>query len=143
MNTLLLLSALALADVDSFDWTPYVLSPESEARASRYVECEARNVRASDNVSLGCLQVEIRRQDKKLNRTYQSVMRRLSHPEKARLRRLERAWIAKRDRRCERLGGGTWGGSGGAVVWESCYLDETIMRTIWLERYRVTKRGPV
>jgi uncharacterized protein YecT (DUF1311 family) len=143
MGLVLLLTAIAFqpwpADVE-----PYFHSDESHARVSeQFNECMARNVRVIDAITLDCLGDEIDRQDARLNRTYQIVMRRLPPGKREKLRKLERAWIVHRDRYCYRIGGGPWRGSLGDVNLHECRLDETIKRTIWLEQYprRITARA--
>jgi uncharacterized protein YecT (DUF1311 family) len=85
---------------------------------------------------LACDSAETAKQDRSLNWTYQKVMKRLSRPERAKLRGLERAWIARHDSDCFRSSGGKWGGTRGSIEYSGCILEETIKRTIWLERYR-------
>jgi uncharacterized protein YecT (DUF1311 family) len=85
---------------------------------------------------MDCNGAENMRQDAKLNQTYRRVMGRLNPAQKAALRALQRDWIVQRDAGCHDDSGAEDGGTAAAINYSSCILDQTIMRTIWLERYR-------
>jgi uncharacterized protein YecT (DUF1311 family) len=62
-------------------------------------------------------------------------MARLNQRGRNRLRTLQRAWIVARDKQCLEhpdLEGGTLD----LIIIDSCFLNATIARTIWLDRYR-------
>jgi uncharacterized protein YecT (DUF1311 family) len=83
----------------------------------------------------GCARDEYQRQDRRLNMTYQAAM--ATQPDRARtsLRQLQRRWIVKRDRVCLAKRSEYEGGSMAPLVYFTCMMDETIMRTTWLRRY--------
>lgn len=83
-----------------------------------------------------CNSEENDRQDGRLNQAYGMVMRQLPAPKKAALRQSERAWIRQRDLGCKRDAEVEAGGTIYNVMLSGCILDETIKRTLFLERYR-------
>lgn len=82
-----------------------------------------------------CEQVEIQYQDHVLNETYTRIMRKLPPDKRLILRNLEREWILLRDNKCPSPSDEL--GLSGIVDALQCRLDETIHRTLWLERYGV------
>ena len=80
-----------------------------------------------------CLGAEQDIQERLLNRTYLATMRRLSPLHKALLRQEERAWISAREEQCALPEGSK--GTSNLVDSLDCRLEETIRRTILLERY--------
>lgn len=110
-----------------------------EKRLSRdYNECMATGDAAGGVTSamMDCTGAEIDRQDARLNQAYVMVMRPLPAMKKAALRTLQRAWIKQRDARCTRAAKQDEGGTGAAMAYQGCILDETIKRTIFLENYK-------
>jgi uncharacterized protein YecT (DUF1311 family) len=85
---------------------------------------------------MDCLGTEIDLQDARLNQAYKMVMMRLGPAAKTRLRASERTWIKARNVDCKRSAARDGGGTASALGYNSCILDATIKRTIWLERYR-------
>ncbi|PXA97302.1 hypothetical protein DMC47_14505 [Nostoc sp. 3335mG] len=85
---------------------------------------------------MDCTGAENMRQDARLNQTYRTVMARLNPAQKTALRALQRDWIVQRDAGCRDDADVENGGSAAAINYSSCILDQTILRTIWLERYR-------
>jgi uncharacterized protein YecT (DUF1311 family) len=83
-----------------------------------------------------CTSLELERQDGRLNQAYVMVMNRLGAAGKAKLRSAQRAWINVRDRTCDAAGKEYDGGTFAPIAYMSCKTDETIKRTLWLERYR-------
>lgn len=114
--------------------TASVASPSDiDKRKSRaYSAC----IDASGGVTvemLDCNGAELDMQDARLNQAYRMVMARLAPAQKTHLRTLQRKWLVTRERRCsfpEETG------TLGTVMRSGCFLDETIARTIWLERYK-------
>jgi uncharacterized protein YecT (DUF1311 family) len=134
MKTSILLAALAMPLAAQAQWPKPV-----EARLTReYRDCMAGGAAAQGQTLAMkvCQSEEIERQDARLNQAYAMVMRRLSPKRKAALRRSERAWIARRDARCEAAARRYEGGTASGLEYQGCYLRETIARTLWLERYR-------
>lgn len=85
---------------------------------------------------MSCLGEENMRQDARLNGAYKAAMQRLNAAQKTQLRNAERAWIGQRARRCDSAQQEAGGGSASGLVYSNCFLDETIRRTIWLQRHK-------
>jgi uncharacterized protein YecT (DUF1311 family) len=83
-----------------------------------------------------CAYEEYTRQDARLNQAYVMTMRRQAAVGKTKLRGSQRAWIKERDVKCAAERGEYEGGSIAPLIFHSCMTDETIRRTLWLERYR-------
>lgn len=78
-----------------------------------------------------CVNIELTRQDARLNRAYKAAMDRRSTAPKASLRNVQRAWIRQRDTECsENLTGGTID----MIERASCHLSMTTIRAVELER---------
>lgn len=113
---------------------------ETAAAAKRYSadyeECRETAPRGID--LWGCAIEEARIQDRQLNLAYRKLLGRLPGSQAAVVRRGQRAWVAERDRECRApdldFGYFDPGGERGSNPW--CVIDKTILRTIWLERYR-------
>lgn len=85
---------------------------------------------------LDCIGAEIDQQDARLNQAYVMVMRPLPKAKKGVLRQLQRTWIKRHDAKCKRDADAEGGGSLAGIIYSSCFLDETIKRTIFLENYK-------
>ena len=59
---------------------------------------------------------------------------RLTPPRIAELRRAERGWITARKRHCDLAAKEGEGGSIATLLYGQCMIDETVRRTLWLER---------
>lgn len=134
MRTMIILSSLFAS------WTAVAeTQPEVEARYSPAFNQCMQTGDAAQGVTLGmmnCLGTEIDVQDARLNQAYKMVMARQSAAGKSRLRSSERAWIKQRNMTCKTQSDRDGGGTLSAITYNSCILDETIKRTIWLERYK-------
>lgn len=132
-------SAAALSGAMLFADAPSHAQTRSEIEA-RHTPAYDRCMRSGDarrgvtSAILDCIGAEIDLQDRRLNTTYRTLLRRLSPQQGAALRRSERLWIAQRDARCERKSQAAEGGTLGSIIYSSCVLDETIGRTLWLGR---------
>ncbi len=112
---------------------------EIEKRHTKaYNECVNYGTAAEGNQSAmnACAADEYVRQDGRLNQAYIMVMQRLKQNAKTKLRTSQRAWIKQRDRICRAERAEYEGGSIAPLIFHSCMTDETIKRTIWLEKYR-------
>lgn len=111
---------------------------EVEARYTpHYGQCQSTGD-AADGVTTAiaaCIADELRLQDGALNAEYQRILRLLPADRAGRLRETERAWIVSRDRDC--AAEARTGGTIDRINGPSCLLDETIRRTIILERMGV------
>lgn len=82
-----------------------------------------------------CSYAESQRLDVRLNAAYRAAMTRLPNAAaRARLRALQRRWLATRYRGCDR-DMRREGGTLGLVIADGCALDEGMRRIAWLERY--------
>ena len=80
-----------------------------------------------------CNDDELVRQNVALNAAYRSAMARRTTAQRENLRAQERVWIKQRDKLGQQVDGD---GTDGLLISDGCYLDETIRRTIWLEKLR-------
>ena len=92
--------------------------------------------RGVTSAMMSCLGEENDRQDVRLNGAYKAAMKRLGGAQKTKLRAGQRAWIGQRDSTCTKTAEEAGGGSMSGIVYSNCFLDETIKRTIWLERHK-------
>lgn len=110
--------------------------PEIDARyTSPYRRCLARpdlNTILRDQ----CNAQEMKRQDARLNAVWAVTFKRLPPARQPALRSAERAWIADRQKHCLLQSKEAEGGTLEAIEYSSCMVDETIRRTIWLEKLR-------
>ena len=93
-------------------------SPYSKA----YTEC------ITSSPPNGCIEAELKIQDKKLNRAYQALKHRIQPQRIPQLKAMQRAWIQYRDKKCD-FYNYPQRGSGGITDSLQCLLDETIKRT--------------
>jgi uncharacterized protein YecT (DUF1311 family) len=85
---------------------------------------------------MDCNGLENIRQDERLNHAYRTAMARLQPGQKAVLRLSERKWLQQRKKVCQDAANSAGGGSASGLIYSSCFLDETVKRKIWLQRYR-------
>jgi uncharacterized protein YecT (DUF1311 family) len=108
-----------------------------EARYTKaYSECMNSDEGMSTYGMLDCISKEVAIQEPQLNAVYAAKMAELPAKRKIALRKLERQWIKDRNARCNEAAAEYEGGTAAPVAYNSCYLSETVKRTIWLERYR-------
>ena len=89
------------------------------------------------NAGLGqCLELEIERQEGRLNQAYRMVMARLPAARKAALLRSERAWVKARKRECDAVYREMEDGTGAGPAQLTCESVRAAERTSWLERFR-------
>jgi uncharacterized protein YecT (DUF1311 family) len=106
----------------------------------RYSKDFSRCMEGSEGQStygmLDCINKELQKQDAALNATYKKLMARLTPARQKKLRQLQRDWIKRRDAVASESAAEWEGGTGAPVAYKSALLQETVRRTIWLERYR-------
>lgn len=116
-------------------------SPSADAAARAYSQAYARCLRVGDaakGVSVAmasCANLELGRQDKRLNAAYAAVMGRLSPTARESLRVQQRAWIKRRDTECQE---GLTGGTIDMVERAECHLERTASRADELQRMGAT-----
>jgi uncharacterized protein YecT (DUF1311 family) len=117
----------------------FAADPAIEKRYTKdYADC-MENGPASEGVQPAmnaCAYDEYTRQDGRLNQAYVMVMKRQSTAGKKTLRTLQRAWLQRRDKKCDAERSRYEGGSIAPLIFHTCMTNETINRTLWLERYR-------
>ena len=136
-----MLVALILSALPAFAFPPIQSladaprkQPQIEARyTADYRNClsdPALNTISQDQ----CNAAEISRQDAALNATWKATLARLAPARVAELRQAERHWIAARKGYCDRAAKEGEGGTIATLLYGQCMIDETIRRTLWLER---------
>jgi uncharacterized protein YecT (DUF1311 family) len=115
------------------------VSPEVQARYTKaFKTCTTTGdaARGIQPAMTGCAGLEAERQDKILNTTYGRVMSKRTKPAQSKLRLLQRNWIKQRDAICQEAQAEYEGGTMAPQVFYTCLANESIKRTIWLERYK-------
>ena len=79
-----------------------------------------------------CTAAQYQAADKKLNQTYQEALKRASGPQRERLKKAQRAWVALRDADCTVLSSGAEGGSLQPTLRNQCLSDKTVERESFL-----------
>jgi uncharacterized protein YecT (DUF1311 family) len=111
--------------------TPLLAAPSAEAYYSKtYTACMAKGLSTAE--MRDCQNAEYADWDKALNGVYQTVMASRSAAEKIQLRDDERAWLKRTKARCDHAGDSEAGGTLQPIEVQGCYLDETILRTVYL-----------
>jgi uncharacterized protein YecT (DUF1311 family) len=106
---------------------------------ARHLSAEYHRCFAQDSSTAGmgqCLELELERQEGRLNQAYRMVMLRLPAPRKASLLTSERAWVKARQRECDRAYREMEGGTGDGAASLMCLSVRAAERTAWLERFR-------
>lgn len=84
-----------------------------------------------------CVIAEYGRQDDRLNATYRTTMQQQQNlAAKAKLRDLQRRWLAARGRLCAKQAAEAGDGTLGPMTMDSCFLAEAVRRTAYLEAYK-------
>ena len=79
-----------------------------------------------------CQSAEYDAWDKTLNQVYQTLMASRAPAAQTQLRDDERAWLARTQQKCDHAGDAEAGGTLQPIEIEACYLDEHILRTVYL-----------
>jgi uncharacterized protein YecT (DUF1311 family) len=79
--------------------------------------------------------------DRKLNQTYQALMKRFSPDQQGLLKASEKAWLGYRDAQCRMVGSGVEGGSAQPMVTADCLGDLTTARVKELSRQLTCQEG--
>jgi uncharacterized protein YecT (DUF1311 family) len=82
-----------------------------------------------------CSNVEEMRQDHLLNEAYRLKMARLSSPRRAALQASERTWVKRRKAFCDSYVTRD-GGTAQLLFMDSCYMNTTIHRTLFIQRFK-------
>ncbi len=138
MRRALGLAVIALA----FGAAEHAHAVRPDPLAARYTKAYDRCLntgdaaRGVDPAMQQCNADELARQDARLNQAYGAAMARLSPAARADLRLHERAWIRHRDQVCQRYAPNGSNGTIAYLEYAICQIDETIRRTIRLEKLR-------
>lgn len=108
----------------------------------RYAQCLDTGSAAQGvtTAMVDCIVAELRLQDGALNAEYQRVMSVLPAPQAVLLRARQRRWINERDGKCRAAASS--GGSIDRLNGPACVLQETVRRTIELERIAPPPTAP-
>lgn len=101
-------------------------------------ECESAPENGGTLQQALCYRDEATRQDRRLNETWARIIARLPPTRRVALRQSERRWIKQRDEDCrdeseERDG---FVSTTTKYMFNVCYAEASIRRTIWLEHFR-------
>ncbi|HEX4736200.1 MAG TPA: lysozyme inhibitor LprI family protein [Allosphingosinicella sp.] len=83
-----------------------------------------------------CIELEVERQEGRLNEAYRLVISRLPAARQAALRASERAWVKARRAECDRIYREMEGGTGDGLALDTCLAVRAVGRTAWIERFR-------
>lgn len=92
-------------------------------------ECASANTQAEMNA---CTAEQYQAADKKLNQTWQDVLKRAEPTQRDLLKKAQTAWIALRDADCAFLSSSTHGGSVQPMINSQCLTDKTTEREAFL-----------
>ena len=111
------------------------LNPAVEKRYSpQFKACQEKAVATPDIAD--CFSLEFSRQDTALNKAWPITRGRLKADRQAALLAAQRKWIAGRDPFCKTVAGGFKGGTIMPIAYADCRVEQTIRRTLWLEKLR-------
>ena len=100
--------------------------------AAEFDACQTHAVSTKANVA--CFGDEFARQDKALNRTWRATLASISPKVRTALVTAQRQWVANRDPFCKSRSAEFSGGTIAPVIYANCRVEQTIRRTIWLDR---------
>jgi uncharacterized protein YecT (DUF1311 family) len=111
---------------------PAAAAPKAETYYSKTYSACMDAAGGSTYPMRDCINAEHDAWDKALNQVYQAVMASRSAAEKMQLRDDERAWLKHTTAKCDHAGDDEAGGSLQSVEIDQCYLDQTVLRTVYL-----------
>lgn len=114
-------------------------TPDIEARlTAAHRQCMAAPdaAQGQHGAMMDCSIAENVKQDAMLNAAYRAARARVSGGRRTELRDAQQLWIGQRDATCQAAFDRAGGGQGSELEQVSCHLRETIVRTMWLERFR-------
>jgi len=110
--------------------TPLIAAPNPDDHFSKTFSACMDAAGGSTLPMHDCMAAEYADWDKALNAVYQTRMASRDPVAKTQLRDEERAWLKRTKAKCEHAGDDNAGGSLQGIEIQSCYLDETILRTL-------------
>ena len=109
--------------------------PAIEKRyTAKFTSCQKIAVTTQD--SAACYDNEFTRQDAVLNRAWRTTIGRFSKNMRGPLLAAQRKWISDRDPFCKSIADGFKGGTIMPIIYSDCRVEQTIRRTMWLEKLR-------
>lgn len=75
-----------------------------------------------------CASLDLDRETKTINKTYNDLRKKLNHSQKQQLKELQLAWIKFKDLACEFEASGVEGGSAHSMVMAGCLTEKTRQR---------------
>ena len=128
-----LLTAARLPDYDRFRPDDAVI----HARYTPHLEaCQNAPYAGAVVAESQCMAAEDKRQDEALNAVWRQVMAHLDASRREALRSLERQWIKDRKSSATQDSADLADFPSRALMYGTSYADETIRRTLWLEKLR-------
>jgi uncharacterized protein YecT (DUF1311 family) len=101
-------------------------------------ECANANTQMDLNT---CTAQQYQAADKKLNQTYQDVIKRAAAPQRDLLKKAQQAWIVLRDADCTFAASGTEGGSIQPMIINQCMTEKTVEREAFLASLMQCEEG--
>lgn len=101
---------------------------------AQWKACQERAI--STRAHETCFAAEFARQDKRLNRTWRLTLARVEPKLRGHLLAAQQKWVSERDPFCRSQSDRFRGGTIVPIVYVDCRVEQTIRRTIWLERLR-------
>lgn len=126
----LMLGGAAIAPAHAAPADPY----SDRTLSAEYHRCTGSD--AGSSVKGQCIELELERQEGRLNEAYRLVMSHLPPARQAALRQSERAWIKARHAECDRIYREMEGGTGDGLALDTCLAVRAIERTAWIEHFR-------
>lgn len=101
-------------------------------------ECASASTQTELNT---CSALQYQNADRKLNQTWQAVLKRAAVPQRDLLKKAQQAWIALRDADCAFAASGTEGGSIQPMIANQCMTDKTVEREAYLASLMQCEEG--
>jgi uncharacterized protein YecT (DUF1311 family) len=126
----LMLGAAAVTPANAAPADPY----SDRSLSAEYHRCAGPNGAMSEAEQ--CIELEMERQEGRLNEAYRLVISRLPPSRQAALRASERVWVKARQAECDRIYREMEGGTGDGLALDTCLAVRAVERTAWIERFR-------
>ena len=94
--------------------------------------CLGKSDALSTQDMMACNSMETDVWEERLNRDYQELLKEMKNDDKARLREMQRAWIAFREKKCG-FRQQEQEGTVGMIQNENCYMEETGRQSLFLQ----------
>jgi uncharacterized protein YecT (DUF1311 family) len=114
-------------------------APAADPYSIRNLSAEYRRCAGPDpamSAAGQCIELELGRQEGRLNEAYRIVMARLAPARRDALRASERIWVKARHRECDLIYREMEGGTGDGVALDTCLAVRAAERTSWIEGFR-------